>query len=94
MKDHLRHHAKHMVIGGAAVLVLLLAAGVTMGEAARWALLLACPVGMIGMMWFMGRHVGRDASSGQVHGPHDGAPASTSRPQGVTPGGDPVSERL
>lgn len=95
MRDHLRHHAKHMAIGGAAVLALLLAAGVTWTEAARWALLLACPVGMIGMMWFMGRHMGRGAGSEHVHGPHCSAEGTSAPTGGATPGGEAVvSDRV
>lgn len=74
MKDHLRHHAKHMAIGGAVVLVVLLAVGVSWAEAGRWALLLACPLGMIAMMVVMGRRSGPAGGTGEhVHGGHEAA---------------------
>jgi hypothetical protein len=81
MNDHLRAHAKHMVIGGVGILLLLLVIGVGWSQALTWALLLACPVGMIGMMWFMGHqsggvpaHHGASGASGDhgSHGDHRG----------------------
>lgn len=55
MMNHLRQHLTHMAVAAVAVLVLLALAGVSWADALRWALLLACPVGMVAMMWFMGR---------------------------------------
>jgi hypothetical protein len=60
----MKHHLKHMAIGAAAVLALLLAFGVDLGEALRYAALLACPLGMIAMMAVMGRN-----NHGHAHGP-------------------------
>jgi len=62
----IKHHLKHMAIGAALVLALLLAFGVDLSRALPYALLLACPLGMVAMMFFMGR------GNGHVHGPHDG----------------------
>ena len=83
MKDHLKHHVKHMVIGAAVVLVALIALGVNLGEALMWAVLLACPVGMIGMMWWMGRqHEDGGEADGHAHDHHGSA--STVPEQRVT----------
>lgn len=66
MNGHMGAHVKHMVVGGVGILVLLVILGVNFPQALIWALLLACPIGMIGMMWFMNR------SSGQGHDAHAG----------------------
>ncbi|NKY10829.1 DUF2933 domain-containing protein [Cellulomonas hominis] len=75
--DVIRHHLKHMAIGAVVVLALLLAFGVDLSRALPYALLLACPLGMIGMMFFMGRgnghgHEGHHGPNTQGHG-HDRA---------------------
>lgn len=49
------NHAKHMLLGGAAVLVLLLGLRVPLGTAILYAVLLACPLMFAVMMWTM-RH--------------------------------------
>ncbi len=64
--NHLKHHLKHMAIAGGAILLVLAIAGVDLGQALRWALLLACPIGMIAMMAFMGRHSDQAAPPHQV----------------------------
>ncbi|MCG7284750.1 hypothetical protein MHY85_02030 [Cellulomonas sp. ACRRI] len=64
----IKHHLKHMALGVAVILGLLLAFGVDLSTAFRYALLLACPLGMAAMMLFMGR--GRDRSHGH-QGSHD-----------------------
>ena len=66
----MKNHLKHMIIGGVAVFALLLAFGVDVGKALPWALLLACPLMMVGMMWSMNRGHGG-------HGEHD----APSKPQ-------------
>lgn len=63
MNGHLRTHGKHMLVGGAAVAVLMIVLGAGWQQAMTWGLLLACPLGMLGMMWFMGRQ----ASGGHQH---------------------------
>lgn len=63
----IKHHLKHMALGAAVILGLLLAFGVDLSAALRYALLLACPLGMVAMMLFMGR--GRGHAHGH-HGPH------------------------
>ena len=73
MNGHLEAHLKHMIVGGAGILVLLVALGVTWPQALTWALLLACPFGMMAMMWFMGRQNAGDA--GHEHGAGDHADA-------------------
>ena len=50
------NHVKHMLIGGGALLVVLLVAGVPLGNAVPVALALACPLMMIFMMRSMGGH--------------------------------------
>lgn len=51
----IKHHLKHMAIAAAAILVLLLALGVDLAGALRYAVLLACPLGMAAMVFMMGR---------------------------------------
>lgn len=75
----MKHHLKHMIIGGAVVLVALLAFGVDLGRALPYALLLACPLGMFGMMFMMNRqgghnHAGHDAD-GKGSSCHEEKPA-------------------
>jgi hypothetical protein len=47
-----------MLIGGAAILAVLLVAGIDFRRALQWAVALACPVMMIGMMVMMNRKGG------------------------------------
>ncbi|HEY3548881.1 MAG TPA: DUF2933 domain-containing protein [Propionicimonas sp.] len=54
----MKGHLKHMLIGGAAILAVLLVAGVDFRQALQWAVLLACPVMMMGMMVMMNRNGG------------------------------------
>jgi hypothetical protein len=74
--DHMRHHLKHMAIAAAIVLVVLAVAGVDLGQAFRSAAILACPLGMIGMMFMMGGHRGwtatddSDVERTPRHAPH------------------------
>jgi hypothetical protein len=68
----MKGHLKHMAIGSAAVLVVLLIAGVNPGAALRWAVLLACPLGMVGMMMMMNRHGSGQADHDHEHGAHVG----------------------
>lgn len=70
MNGHLKAHMKHMIVGGAGILVLLVAFGVGWQQALTWALLLACPVGMMAMMWFMGRQNAGGASHEHGAGCH------------------------
>lgn len=55
---HGTRHLKQMLIGGVAILAVLLLAGVPLATAAQWAVLLACPLMMVGMMLMMGKHTG------------------------------------
>ena len=83
----IKHHLKHMAIAAAAVLALLLALGVDLSGALRYALLLACPLGMVAMMLVMGRgHGGHDNPPHPHTGPRPAAsdqmqPSSTGRPR-------------
>ena len=61
-------HAKHMVIGGAVILVALMAFGVSWRQAAQYAVLLACPVMMIFMMAGGHGHGGHGDASGGSRG--------------------------
>jgi hypothetical protein len=72
MTGHLKTHMKHMIVGGAGVLVLLVAFGVGWQQALTWALLAACPLGMMAMMWFMGRQDAGGASHDRGTGGHSG----------------------
>ncbi|WP_024288372.1 hypothetical protein [Cellulomonas sp. KRMCY2] len=66
----MKGHLKHMVIGGAGILVVLLLFGVGFQEALPWALLLACPLMMVGMMFMMNRNHGAGASGEHQHSAH------------------------
>jgi hypothetical protein len=70
MTGHLKTHLKHMIVGGAGLLVLLVAFGVSWQQALTWALLAACPLGMMAMMWFMRRQDADGASHDQGAGAH------------------------
>lgn len=50
----------------------LLLVGVSFREALPLALLLACPLMMVGMMFVMGRGMGAHGSNTHQHGPHCG----------------------
>ena len=65
----MRHHLKHMAIGGTAVLAVLLLLRVDLRTALVYALLLACPLGMVGMMFMMnkGGHGEHDHGTGGGH---------------------------
>ena len=66
--EHLKHHLKHMAVAGGAILLVLVIAGVDLGQALRWAILLACPIGMVAMMAYMGRHRDAGVPSAQADG--------------------------
>lgn len=71
------NHLKHMLIAGGAVLAGLLIFGVPTGSALLYAAALACPLGMVAMMYVMGRdhqggsgtadHTAHDAHSSHAH---------------------------
>lgn len=69
MSGHIKAHAKYVLFGGAGVVVLMMALGVDWQQAVTWGILLACPLGMMAMMWFMGRR----GSGGHGHGGQEGA---------------------
>lgn len=73
MNGHLKAHGKHMIIGGVGIMALMMVLGAGWQQALTWGLLLACPLGMIGMMWFMGR---RDSGGHQHSGHEEGDEAS------------------
>jgi hypothetical protein len=57
----MKHHIKHMAIAGGAILAVLLALRVDARSAVQYAILLSCPLGMIGMMFMMNKgHGGHD----------------------------------
>lgn len=56
----MKHHLKHMAIGAVVILAVLLAFGVNLGQALPYAILLACPLGMVAMMFFMNRQGGHN----------------------------------
>jgi len=64
----IQHHLKHMFIAAAAVLVVLLALGVDLGGALRYAVLLACPLGMAAMMLVMARPNRAHGTAPHSHG--------------------------
>ena len=59
----MKHHLKHMAIAGGAILILLLVLGVELGRALPYALLLACPIGMVAMMGMMQRRAGHGGAA-------------------------------
>jgi type III secretory pathway component EscV len=56
------NHGKHMLIGGAGILAVLLVAGIPLGVALTYAVVLACPL----MMFMMNR--GNGGNGGGGHG--------------------------
>lgn len=60
----MKAHGRHLLIGGTGVALLAVVLGVGWQQAVTWGLLLACPLGMMGMMWFMGRR----SPGGDQHG--------------------------
>lgn len=79
---HLRHHLKHMLIGGLLIFAALWATGMDLGRAFGLALVLACHVGMAVMMVMMMR--GR----GHADGGHDHRP----QPPAVSGAGETLVE--
>jgi hypothetical protein len=76
------NHLKHMLLGGAAILAVLIIAGVPLASAAPYALVLACPLMMFFMMAGMshGNHGGNATVNDQSAGParHHDAQSQTS----------------
>jgi hypothetical protein len=70
-------HAKHMIIGGVVILAALLLFGVPLSTALQYAVLLACPVMMIGMMAFMNHGSGQ--SQPACHHDHSSEPVEAPR---------------
>ena len=70
----MKGHLKHMIIGAGAILAVLLVAGVDFRQALQWAILLACPLMMVGMMFMMNRKGG---SHEHHHGGSHDAPGIT-----------------
>ena len=65
----MKHHLKHMLIAGGAILAVLLVLRVNLSAALPYAIALACPLGMIFMMKGMNGHGGHDhGASGHQHG--------------------------
>lgn len=76
------NHLKQMLIIGAVLLVGLLALGVPTGSALVTAAVLACPIGMAAMMFFMMRGTqGHSADHTSAHPPTT-APAPVRTPAG------------
>lgn len=78
-------HLKHMAIGAGVILAALLLVGLPIGSALTYALLLACPLMMVGMMLMMGGHGSRggdhsDASSDRGDGPGEPESGQSGRP--------------
>lgn len=67
----IKSHLKHMLIGGAAILAVLLVVGVDLRQAFQWAVIAACPLMMVVMM-------------GRGHGGHgDPGPGATPEDHGT-----------
>lgn len=73
-------HLKHMLIAGGAVLAGLLIFGVPTGSALLYAAALACPLGMVAMMYVMGRD-------------HQGAAARPTTPRTTLTPATPIRSR-
>jgi hypothetical protein len=73
----MKHHVKHMAIAGGAILAVLLALRVDARTALQYAILLSCPLGMIGMMFMMtkghGRHDHGEKDDGHCGGHEEGS---------------------
>jgi Protein of unknown function (DUF2933) len=88
------NHMKHMLIGGAGLLAVLLAFGVPLSSALPYAVFLACPLMMLMMMRSMGGGGGH-GGGGHDHGPdqspvpepgeHIEAPTGSFSEDGFTP---------
>ena len=86
-----KNHLKYMLLAGAGIAAVLLATGVRPGQALLTAAVLACPLMMVGMMFFMSRgtggsahsHSGGEHSGGEHSGGHNSYPAET--PASVPP---------
>ncbi len=88
MNGHMKAHGTHMLIGGAGVALLAIVFGVGWQQAVTWGLLLACLLGMIGVMWSMGRQ----SSGGRQHGGQSGDQAAGCHRQGADVPSQRVSE--
>lgn len=88
MNGHMKAHGKHMLIGGVGIAVLAVVLGAGWQQAVTWGLLLACPVGMLGMMWFMGRQ----GAMGHQHGGQADAEHSACHDHGPAASQQDVSE--
>ena len=88
------NHMKHMLIGGAGLLAVLLTFGVPLSSALPYAVFLACPLMMLMMMRSMGGGGGH-GGGGHDHGPdqspvpepgeHIEAPTGSFSEDGFTP---------
>jgi hypothetical protein len=88
------NHMKHMLIGGAGLLAVLLAFGVPLSTALPYAIFLACPLMMLMMLRSMGGGGGHgggghdhdsDQTPGPVPGEHIEAPTGSFSEDGFTP---------
>jgi hypothetical protein len=82
----MKHHLKHMVVGGGLLLAVLLVLKVDLRSALTYAALLACPLGMVGMMVMMNRrghggHEHHHESTGEApdSGTAEGLPPTVQR---------------
>ncbi len=73
----MKRHLWYMAGGAVLVLAVLLVAGVGLGQATRYALALACPLGMVAMMVVMGK------GAGHRHGSADGGETGMTHEHGV-----------
>lgn len=78
MNGRMTAHGKHMLVGGTGVALLAIVFGVGWQQAVTWGLLLACPLGMMGIMWFMGRQ----SSGGHQRGAPPAGDAASRHGQG------------
>lgn len=72
MTGHLKAHGKQMLVAGVAVMAVAVVLGAGWRQAVTWGLLLACPVGMLAMMWVMGRQMSGGHARGAADEHHEG----------------------
>jgi hypothetical protein len=79
------NHMKHMLIGGAGLLVVLLAFGLPLSSALLYAAFLACPLMLMMMMGSMGGGGGHDQTPGPVPAERIEVPTGSFSEDGFTP---------
>ena len=85
---HNKNHLKYMLLAGGGIAALLLATGVRPGQALLTAAVLACPLLMVGMMFFMNR--GGNGGNGQSHSDQGHSPGGHAKEENAYPAEMPI----